>query len=278
MKLLKFRVFLQKHRRIIFILGLCVGILTIVVCAVNINLQLLTKNSTMFGVVGTLLGAIIGGTFSLMGSVWVNSKQQRAVQNIKRKNVIYSPLYDELVHIQNNILARNPYPNYVVFEKRSQTMTPHPQFSAWGRIKSDTRYLEVPDILRKQMDRLETSIHDYQLIRCKVNEELRNLLNSILIENELESCSIRIIGEVISSDILENRKEDIYHKAMEIVHEKVIDEIIREKINSQIYEQAECIQEVIDTRKCYNKWIDIQKQTIELLALLIKQVIQKYEG
>lgn len=66
----------------------------------------LTENAGLFGVVGTLLGAFIGGVFSLMGSVWVNNKQQKAAQNIKRKNIIYSPLYDELINIQNNILDK----------------------------------------------------------------------------------------------------------------------------------------------------------------------------
>lgn len=52
-----------------------------------------------------------------MGSVWVNNKQQKAAQNIKRKNIIYSPLYDELINIQNNILEQNPFPWYIEFEK-----------------------------------------------------------------------------------------------------------------------------------------------------------------
>lgn len=31
-------------------------------------------------------------------------------------------------------------------------MSPHPQYDAWRRIKSDTRYLEVPDYLKKQIE------------------------------------------------------------------------------------------------------------------------------
>ena len=70
----------------------------------NVDLSFIVEDATLFGVVGTLLGAIIGGAFSLLWSVWINNRQQRAIQNIKRKNVIYSPLYDELIDIQNNIL------------------------------------------------------------------------------------------------------------------------------------------------------------------------------
>ena len=149
-------------------------------CLNKINSKVIIENPTLFGGVGTLVGAIIGGFFSLMGSVWVSSKQQRAVHNIKRKNVIYSPLYDELVDIQDRILVENPYPNYIVFQKGMQTIIPHPQFTAWGRIKSDTRYLEVPVILKKQMEQLELAVREYNDIRGKANDEIKKILNKIL--------------------------------------------------------------------------------------------------
>jgi hypothetical protein len=278
MKRLKVIVFLQKYRRIIWILSICVAILLVALFTRKMEIELAEINPTMFGVMGTLLGALIGGIFSLMGSVWVNSKQQRAVQNINRKNIIYSPLYDELMDIHYNILEKNPYPNYIAFEKGTQTYIPHPQFAVWKQIKADTRYLEVPDLLKKQMDQLESKIQAYQAIRSDVNDELKNILNSVLIENEQSPCKIINIGDAISSDILANKNVDIYHDAMEIVGEKILDEMIRKKINSQIFERAEKNPKVIEVRKCYNDWLDTQLQTIELLSLLIKQVIQKYEG
>lgn len=161
MNQLKFKFWIQKYKKILFcivILAL-VGIIALLISKVSINVNI--ADSAVIGVAGTLLGAVIGGFLSLMGSLWINSKQQRATQNIKKKNVIYSSLYDELVDIQNRILVLNPYPNYVVFEKGDQTMTPYLQFSAWGRLKADTRYLEVPNILVKKMEQLESAIQKY---------------------------------------------------------------------------------------------------------------------
>lgn len=235
-------------------------------------------NSTLFGVIGTLLGALIGGVFSLMGSVWVNSKQQRAVQNVKRKNVIYSPLYDELVDIQYHILQKNPYPNYIFFKKEIQTILPHPQFTAWRRIKSDTRYLEVPDVLVKQMEQLEESIHYYQEVRQKANDEIQNILNSVLKDNNLNTCSLINVGSIISGDILNQNEIDIYHKTMEIGNEKTIDKFTREKINKEIYYRCNNAQAIIEVRKKYKEWLNIQSQTIEMLSILIKQVLVQYEG
>lgn len=94
MNQLKFKFWIQKYKKILFcivILAL-VGIITLLISKVSIIVNI--ADSAVIGVAGTLLGAVIGGFLSLMGSLWINSKQQRATQNIKKKNVIYSPLYD----------------------------------------------------------------------------------------------------------------------------------------------------------------------------------------
>ena len=143
--------------------------------------------------------------------------------------------------IQDRILVENPFPNYIVFRKGMQTMIPHPQFTAWGRIKSDTRFLEVPSILIAQMERLETSICEYQ-------------------------------------NILENKKIDLYHEAMEMGNEKQLDKQIRKLVNEQIYEKCNSNLDIIKTREYYEKWLSIQKETNEMLGILIKQVLLVYEG
>lgn len=278
MKRLKFSFFITKYRIVIIAVLVIALVGGVTLGMLQLDGDKIMENSTLFGVIGTLLGALIGGAFSLMGSVWVNSKQQRAVQNVKRKNIIYSPLYDELVDIQDHILRQNPYPDYIVFKKERQTILPHPQFSAWGRIKSDTRYLEVPDILAKQMEQLEESIHCYQEVRQKADDEIQNILNNVLKDNNLKTCSIINIGSVISGDILSQNEIDIYHKSMEIGEEKTIDEFTREKVNKEIYYRCNNAQTIIEVRKKYKEWLNIQKQTIEMLSILIKQVLVKYEG
>ena len=60
------------------------------------------------------------------------------------------------------------------------------------RIKSDTRYLEVPDYLKKQIEKLESTIHDYIEYRYKANVEVQTILNNTLIENGLSKCEISI--------------------------------------------------------------------------------------
>ena len=126
--------------------------------------------------------------------------------------------------------------------------------------------------------KLENSIHEYQEIRGIVNDEIKDILNSVLVDNGLSPCTIINIGEVISRDILSNRHIDIYHEAMEIGNDKSLNDTLRNTINAQIFQKAECTQSIIEVRKRYDNWINVQKQTIEMLSLLIKQVILLYEG
>lgn len=278
MNRLKFKFWIQKYKKFLFgiVILVLVGIILLLISKASINENI--ADSTVIGVAGTLLGAVIGGFLSLMGSLWINSKQQRATQNIKKKNVIYSPLYDELVDIQNRILVLNPYPNYVVFEKGDQIITSHPQFLAWGHIKADTRYLEVPDILVKQMEQLESAIRKYLDIRNQGSEAIQKILNEVLLENELEACNIINIGDTISSDILNGIKADIYHKAMEIGNRNQLDDDMKTRINAQVYEKCNNNEVVLEIRRRYDAWIKAQREAIEMLSILIKQVLLEYEG
>ena len=277
MKSLKIRYWFEKHKKIIILL-LIVAVLAIVIWSgIKVDISFIVEDAALFGVAGTLLGAIIGGTFSLLGSVWINNRQQRAVQNVKRKNVIYSPLYDELVDIQNNILEQNPYPSYIVFQKGMQTMAPHPQYDAWRRIKLDTRYLEVPECLKTQIEKLEDSIQKYKSVRHKVDDEVQKILNNVLVENGLEPCRISNIGSVISKDILKNEGTDIYKEAMFIRDDDKIDTAKKEAVNRDVWARCNSNLVVSEVRSCYDNWRKVQGQTIEMLSILIKRVLLKYE-
>lgn len=85
MKKLKINFWLQRHRKLLVFVMSFVALYMTIVGMTKMDFCTLTENAGLFGVVGTLLGAFIGGVFSLMGSVWVNNKQQKAAQNIKRK-------------------------------------------------------------------------------------------------------------------------------------------------------------------------------------------------
>lgn len=113
-------------------------------------------------VVGTLLGAVVGGVLTLWGSIIINSRAQKAANAIRRKNEIYKPLYDELKEIHDEILKDEPCPKLVAFKKEPQTTSKYPQYTVWGEIKKEARFFEVPSELKNAMEELYSAIHLYQ--------------------------------------------------------------------------------------------------------------------
>jgi hypothetical protein len=278
MKILKIRYFINVYRKIIIFL-LCVSMILGVYLLTN-KVNVANKlNETMLGIIGTLFGAIIGGTFSLLGSVYVNNKQIRASAEVKRKNIIYKPLYDELLEIKKIITVDNPYPTYVTFEKGPQTMCPHPQFSAWGRIKSDSRIIETPKCIRKQFEELYDILDKYQDYRYKSSEDIQKKINEILPKYNMH-CKIRNLGDVISANvILRNIEYGKLIKEYPIVDSKET-EINEEQwatIDRDIYEECSELKSVKEIISIFDSWKFKQDQIIETLETLIKIVNIKYD-
>lgn len=278
MKRLKIKIFIRRHRWLftLAIIIILFGGFTLLLR--NVDISSITSDPTIFGALGTLVGAFIGGFFTLAGSIWAIRREQKAKQNVRRKNIIYSPLYDELTDIQDRILPQNPYPLFVTFETGPQTICPHPQFAAWGRIKADTRYLEVPRMLAEQLDAVEGAIEDYLANRANASKETMRILNEVLAEYGLSQCSIVNIGDRISGDILSGKETDIYKSAMSFQNDDAPDDVTRARINKEIFERCDRSPAIITVRACYQKWLEAQSKTLEMLSLLIRDVLLRYEG
>lgn len=278
MKKLKFKIFVYKHRKILAIIFIFIVVIFLLKLYKSYNFTIITNDPTTFGVIATLLGAVIGGVFTLLGSIWVNKREQKSIYNLRRKNIIYSPLYDELINIKRNILEENQYPVYIVFGIEQQTIIPHPQYSAWDRIKNDTRYLEVPLLLKDQMEKLYDTLRKYISIRNSADAEIKEIVNKVLVVNGFEPSTIINLGEILSSDILQGKDVDIFNEIYfpnencNISKEKV------KKINLQILNFANELSSINNIRRVYTIWMQEQDKAIEILSLLIKEIMQKYEG
>ena len=63
MRKLKVRFFIQYYRKIIFIIAIIILLGFLMFCLNKINSKVIIENPTLFGVFGTLVGAIIGVFF-----------------------------------------------------------------------------------------------------------------------------------------------------------------------------------------------------------------------
>lgn len=280
MKFMKFKYKILKYNKFIIVIAIFIIYIVISYFSKDILRSDALENPSLLGAYGTLLGAVIGGTFTLIGSVWVNNRHIKAQTNIKRMNIIYRPLYEEIVEIHNNILEENPFPNYIVFEKGQQTITRHPQYTAWQRIQNDTRILQTPAILINQLNKLYASVEEYLKNRYVVNKVIKETLNKILVEEINLSCPISNIGDVISHDILLNNNKNLFVDNSLFFKKEDIIEFGQERlelVNIKIFKECSQLKEVVKIKQLYNKWLQEQEKTIELLSILIKTINLKYE-
>ena len=245
----------------------------------NLIEKISSWNGETVAVIGTLLGAIIGGVFTLIGSIYVNKKQLKAQTHIKRKNLIYKPLYDELCEIENDVLTANPYPSMIFFETLDRASQKFPQYAVWGRIKSDTRYLETPQILIEEVDRLFEKIDNYLKARSNKNEMMTELANNILQEVIGTKCSIINLGDSIIHRALNDAGEEVFKSYKDCLKEKV--EVTDEQwkqADDKFYEKCRENEIIINIKSAKQEWDSQQKRVIELLTELIQYVNIKYEG
>ena len=229
------------------------------------------------GVLGTVIGAVTGGFFTLSGSIVINNKMQKNSSAIRKKNTIYKPLYDELMDIHSKILVDNPYPHYIVFEKGPQTELNHPQYTVWGRIKSDSRYLEVPTKLKKTMESLYVAIEDY-LYKRRIavssleriyKEELAKL--SIDSSNALLNSGTTLLDEILSgvksdnSFLFRRIKSDDERELVSHIWNSLHDRIVVDEAYNQLLESKSI-------------WKTREETALEYLAFLISYISEKYEG
>ncbi len=233
-------------------------------------------SETTKGIVGTLLGALVGGCFTLAGSLAINKNAQKAVNAIKRKNIIYKPLYDELMEIHSEILEENPYPHFIVFEKGQQTMLKHPQYTVWGRIKKDARIFEVPAKLKKAMEELYKALESYQEKRGKAVVALDRIYRE-----ELKKVSNRTIadqanvGDSLLSYVLSGDRPDDGHLMWSFGSEKCEGaDALWENLRKKTTIDTD-LKSCIDAKSAWNK---SEENVLKLLGIFIQYITTKYEG
>ena len=211
---LKLKYYFSKFKICIYICGVILVLFTFVTLLRQVNLFTRADSQTLLGIIGTLLGAVIGAVFSLLGSIWVNTQQRKEELNRKRAQEIYRPLYDELVNIHKNILKENPYPSLIEFRTGHQTMKPHPQYVEWQKIKLDSRYLQTPTEFKRQMERLFGALDGYLTKRKRASDEVKRILDSVLEEFKLPPCRMENFGSVVLGDVVSGKRKEIYGESM----------------------------------------------------------------
>lgn len=234
-------------------------------------------NPTLVGVLGTLLGALIGGIFSLVGAFSVGKHQLKAQTQVRRKNVILKPLYDELNYIHNTILKDNPYPQRISFEEQPQTILKYPQYTAWGRIKLDTRYLETPRKLSNLLQQLEGDAKEYLSALYAAEKAIKQLLNEILDREVGVTCQLIGIEGRLLSHVLSDEAYDLFNDIVDYQPNKDIASPDKQRVQQLFSQECRNNDSIMELLKKRQTWYRTEEACISLLAAMIKRINAQYE-
>ncbi|MBE6813527.1 MAG: hypothetical protein E7523_11695 [Ruminococcaceae bacterium] len=237
----------------------------------NLSTDIITMLSAIFG-------AIVGGIFTLIGTSYSNKQQLKAKTNTKKKNLIYKPLYDELAEIHYVQLKEKPFPSRITYVKAPYKDIDLIQYTAWDRIKTDSRYIEVPNHLKESMESLYITVENYIDSQKELSKEIYSILNEVL-KNQLNTkCNIVNFGNYFATYVLLDSQENIFdHIAESLTPNVDIDELTKTKVNNIFYDTCARSSIVQNVKAKHSNWMKQQQSTLELLETLIKYINIKYE-
>ena len=96
--------------------------------------------------------------------------------------------------------------------------------------------------------------------------------------NGFEPSKIINLGDVLSSDILQGKDVDIFNEIYFSKENCNISKEVSKKINLQILNFVNELSSLNNIRRVYTLWMHEHDKAIEILSLLIKETMQKYEG
>lgn len=275
-KNLKIKLWLQEHKKIIWLISIsCIAAFGVVLQN-KVKFPQVEISPETIGVVGTLLGAVVGGIFSLAGSVWVARMQQKAQREVLKKNIIYKPLYDELIKNDRLLKQENPYPRIMRSNNERSSFETALEFCIWTKIKDDSRFLETPKSISEKMIELQQIAEDFMTIKKVAIAEINKCWKESLTKFDIEPDCYSSMDEWELSIILEPDKncalEKLNHRLNGL--NKNYDTNILKDFNESCRNNYRVI-EVYNIRILY---MEKQTKMIELLTMYIKYIDLRYEG
>lgn len=268
---LKIRFGAQKYKKVIIALLCGFGLMALIYYGVR---GMIPQMSVEEGSFSALLGALVGGFFSLAGSIGVAKMQQKSQREILKKNTIYKPLYDELMKNDDILRGENPFPMEVWCDTNPRTIVESPSFAAWNRIQRDNRLLDVPESIQTQMNDLEKTIERYLRLRRGVGTPVQKICYETLKAQGKETVLFTNIGDMVSDAVLNTDINGVLEYITEYNNKAEDDK----KIAQEIYNACLETEDIRKIKELQKKWRDMQNDILDELAMRIKYISMKYEG
>lgn len=256
----------------------------------NLNLNSINKlllNTTFVAIISSLLGSIVGGIISFLVMINGQNRQLEGRYLLNKRDVIYIPLYNELVKVRN-VLKENKYPSLFEFEIdkpiiRQPWEPREPRFVEWNQIKNDIRYIQVPKDFRDSLELYIETIREYLKKRPEAVINIHDKINAIL-DEELHIKNAIVVGQIKDNllNIIEKFKQPgsllkyylqfTTRKASELSEEQIrcIDMKIHNECNNLI-----SVKNLVKLNDYENNQL---YDLIDYLYLVIDMLNKKYES
>ena len=220
-----------------------------------------------------LISVMLGGAFTLAGSLFINRWQYKRQEELKRTENIYIPLYNELIKIQNG-LNEHPYPTSLLSDRPSETLL-IPQ--AWEEIKNDARHIETPDKAKKAMKDLEDVLSTYASIYRKSQGDIFSHIKDIFDEESNYAVSEWTHTDLVTSALNAVATKDINKYKNYMAGERLISQGCRvEEIINRTMEEIPNLQEFKELEQARKQWKESLQKAIDYFAKRIEKVKKRY--
>mgnify|MGYP000106188590 FL=1 len=270
---MKIRFGVQKHKTVIVVLLCGFGLMALIYYGVR---GMIPKMPMDEGSFSALLGTLVGGFFSLAGSVGVAKMQQKAQKEVLRKNTIYKPLYDELIKNDRMLTQESPYPRSIKLNNERLSFEPALQFCIWTKIKDDSRFLEMPEAISKRMIELQQLAEDFIEVMRTAVIALDECWKESQIKFGIEPADYSSMSEWEIAIILETDKESVLKKLkrrLDGLRENYDVCVVRD-----FYDTSRKNAQILEVDKIRKLYLKKQKEMIEILAGYIRYIDSRYEG
>jgi hypothetical protein len=233
----------------------------------------LFKDPGFVGLVGTLAGALIGALIGGFFSVNLQSNQQKASALIAKKNEIYAPLYDDLLHFHNEI-ANRQYPKYLITEKNDngELSGVSLSFTEWSRIKADYRFVQTPKWIIQAFNQYLEDLREYLNLYVQVIDSV----NSILLEDLKQVNGKDNIRELLMNDeylircVMINNKNGLVNFRSHLIDFAIYADVV---------DKCQSLDSVNKLRVMYEKTFTSNRLwLLDILARLMGYISRKYEN
>lgn len=217
-----------------------------------------------------LVGTIVGGAISLVSSIWVSNRQIKIGAELKRKEDIYKPLYNEMLVLKQVMFDPDKYFKRIYIDSQLNVLAPN--YLEWNKIKNSTYYIEIDDILKDRMGGLVKTVNEYNDLYSQSKYELE-----IILRKALESVNCKIAHrDLLLQKTFNGDRFDYFEDHIVVDIDKSNFDWYEDK-NNEIYEVLSSNTKLSSTKEKYMYLKKEHEEIISLLAIIIETIHIKYE-